>query len=108
MKKSLLGLAVIMCFSCSAQKQAVNTVSEQPVIRIASGMLRGVKEGDVDVFRGIPYAAPPVGEFRWRPPQPVASWEGVRDAKEFGPICAQAGFGGGPGAISQGSSEDCL
>lgn len=108
MKKSLLGLAVIMCFSCSAQKQAVNTAPEEPVIRIASGMLRGVREGNVDVFRGIPYAAPPVGEFRWRPPQPVASWEGVRDAKEFGPICAQAGFGGGPGEISRGSSEDCL
>ncbi|HOW10191.1 MAG TPA: carboxylesterase family protein [Bacteroidales bacterium] len=108
MKKSLLGLAVIMCFSCSAQKQAVSSGHGEPVVRIASGMLRGLKEGNVDVFRGIPYAAPPVGEFRWRPPQPVASWEGVRDAKEFGPICAQAGFGAGQGAISQGSSEDCL
>jgi len=71
-------------------------------------MVRGVKEGDVDIFKGIPFAAPPVGEFRWRPPQPVTPWEGVRDAKEFGPSCAQAGFGGKPGTISQGSSEDCL
>jgi para-nitrobenzyl esterase len=71
-------------------------------------MVRGVTEGDVDIFRGIPFAAPPVGEFRWRPPQPVAPWEGVRDAKEFGPSCAQAGWGAAPGSIVQGSSEDCL
>ena len=108
MKISLLSLAVIMFCSCNAQKPAANSAPDEPVIRTASGMVRGVKEGDVDIFRGIPYAAPPVGEFRWRPPQPVASWEGVRDAKQFGPSCAQAGFGGGPGAISQGSSEDCL
>ena len=108
MKTVLISLAIIMSCSCSAQKPAVNSAQDEPVIRTVSGMVRGVKEGDVNIFRGIPYAAPPVGEFRWRPPQPVASWEGVRDAKEFGPSCAQAGFGGGPGAISQGSSEDCL
>ena len=108
MKTVLISFAIIMCCSCSAQKPAVNSSQDETVIQTASGMVRGVKEGDVDIFRGIPYAAPPVGEFRWRPPQPVTPWEGVRDAKEFGPSCAQAGFGGGPGAISQGSSEDCL
>ncbi len=108
MRTVLVSLAIIMCCSCGAQKPAVNSAQDEPVIRTASGMVRGVKEGDVDIFRGIPFAAPPVGEFRWRPPQPVTPWEGVRDAKEFGPSCAQAGFGGGPGAISQGSSEDCL
>jgi para-nitrobenzyl esterase len=49
-----------------------------------------------------------VGEFRWRPPQPVSPWEGIRDASEFGPNCAQAGWGAAPGTISEGSSEDCL
>ncbi len=108
MRTAIVSLAILVLCSCSAQKPVTSSSPDEPVIRTASGMVRGVKEGDVDIFRGIPFAAPPVGEFRWRPPQPVTSWEGVRDAKEFGPSCAQAGFGGGPGAISQGSSEDCL
>ena len=108
MKPAVISLAILLCCSCSAQKPAASSAKDEPVIKIASGMIRGVKEGDIDIFRGIPFAAPPVGEFRWRPPQPVTPWEGVRDAKEFGPICAQAGFGSGPGAISKGSSEDCL
>jgi para-nitrobenzyl esterase len=108
MRTAIISLAILVFCSCSAQKPAISSSQDEPVIKTASGMVRGVKEGEVDIFRGIPYAAPPVGEFRWRPPQPVASWEGVRDAKQFGPSCAQAGFGGGPGAISQGSSEDCL
>jgi len=107
-KTALFSLGIIICCSCSAQKPATNSAQDEPVIKTASGMIRGVKEGNVDIFRGIPFAAPPIGEFRWRPPQPVKPWEGVRDAKEFGPSCAQAGFGGGPGSIAQGSSEDCL
>ena len=80
----------------------------RPELKTKYGVLRGVTEGDVSVFKGIPFAAPPVGEFRWRPPQPLSPWEGVRDASEFGPNCAQAGWGAAPGTISEGSSEDCL
>jgi para-nitrobenzyl esterase len=108
MRTVIISLAILVFLSCSAQKPLANPTKDEPVIKTASGIVRGVKEGDVDIFRGIPYAAPPVGEFRWRPPQPVAPWEGVRDAKEFGPSCAQAGWGAAPGSISQGSSEDCL
>lgn len=108
MKTIFISIAILMCCSCNAQNPAVSSAREEPVIRTASGMVQGVKEGDVDIFRGIPFAAPPVGDLRWRPPQAVTPWEGIRDAKEFGPTCAQAGWGAAPGTITQGSSEDCL
>ncbi|MDX9776221.1 MAG: carboxylesterase family protein, partial [Petrimonas sp.] len=80
----------------------------EPTVRIQSGVLRGITEDGVDSYKGIPYAAPPVGEFRWRPPQPVTPWVGIRDASKFGPNCAQAGWGTAPDTIAEGSSEDCL
>ncbi|MBA4258910.1 MAG: carboxylesterase [Chitinophaga sp.] len=80
----------------------------QPVVRISNGLLKGVTEGEVSIFKGIPFASPPVGDYRWRPPQPVKDWTGVRDATNFGPNCAQGGWGTAPGKIAEGSSEDCL
>jgi para-nitrobenzyl esterase len=53
------------------------------------GQLRGVVTDNVIAFKGIAYAAPPVGEWRWRPPQPADPWQGVRDASEYGAFCAQ-------------------
>lgn len=60
-------------------------------VKIASGQLAGVAGYDpsVTVFKGIPYAAPPVGDLRWRAPQPAASWQGVKQADQFGAICPQ-------------------
>jgi para-nitrobenzyl esterase len=61
-------------------------------VRLDSGLVEGElvdAARDLRVFRGIPYAAPPVGELRWKPPQAVASWDGVRAAREFAPICPQ-------------------
>lgn len=60
----------------------------------------------VQVWRGLPFAAPPVGANRWREPQPVASWSGVRDATRFAPRCVQGGFA--PGVDQPLTSEDCL
>jgi para-nitrobenzyl esterase len=108
--KNLL-VSFIFLVSCSLYGQQTPFSSARipgPVIRTASGAVRGITEGDVDVFKGIPFAAPPVGEYRWRPPQIVTPWEGVREATEFGPNCAQAGWGAAPGSIAPGSSEDCL
>lgn len=61
-------------------------------LTIGQGRLRGLvvgEERDVEAFKGIPFAAPPVGELRWRPPQPAAAWDGVRDCFTFGPSCPQ-------------------
>lgn len=109
MKKILAGLALLISFSLHAQ-QTVDNASNVggPKVQTVSGIVRGVAEGDVESFRGIPYAAAPVGEYRWRPPQPVAAWQGELDASKFGANCAAAGWGGPPGTIQAGSSEDCL
>jgi para-nitrobenzyl esterase len=59
------------------------------VVTVDSGQLQGAMIDGVAAFKGIPYAAPPVGEWRWRPPQPAVAWTGVRDAAAYGPFCAQ-------------------
>ena len=61
-----------------------------PVVRISDGALTGIVAGNVSVFRGIPYAAPPIGTLRWREPQLEAAWVGVRDASQFSRPCMQS------------------
>lgn len=76
-------------------------------VRIDAGVVSGITAEDgVRVFKGIPFAAPPVGELRWRPPQPCARWEGVRTCDTFGPSCPQPKPVLGPAPTT--SSEDCL
>jgi Carboxylesterase family len=58
------------------------------VVRTEAGLVRGVHNGAVDAFLGIPYGASPVGDKRWRPPQPAESWNDIREAKAFGAYCA--------------------
>ena len=82
-----------------------------PIARVDGGELQGVLDDGVMSFKGIPFAAPPVGEFRWRPPQPAARWTGVRQATEFGADCMQGRFGPPPTAGAPAArvpSEDCL
>ncbi|PWK20049.1 para-nitrobenzyl esterase [Arcicella aurantiaca] len=101
MRKIFFGFLVTFAFSSIAQNLS-------PKVNTVNGIVKGTTEGDVAIFKGIPFAAPPVGEFRWRPPQPVKNWEGEFDASKFGSNCAQAGWGAKPGTIAEGSSEDCL
>ncbi len=82
-----------------------------PVVRVDSGQLQGVVDDGVISYKGIPFAAPPVGDLRWRPPQPAAPWTGVRQATKFGADCMQGRFGPppAPGAPTEAApSEDCL
>ncbi|WP_331458528.1 MULTISPECIES: carboxylesterase family protein [unclassified Sphingopyxis] len=65
---------------------------QAPVVPVTGGNVAGSVEGDVATFRGIPFAAPPVGALRWRAPQPVIPWAGVRDATAFGHDCMQLPF----------------
>ena len=95
---------------------AANAQMPDPIdgvtVDVDAGTLIGSRENGVLVFRGVPYAAPPTGENRWRPPQPVEPWKGVRSATAHEPPCAQpvdidtmvANYGGVNGA----QSEDCL
>ena len=91
--------------------------TKRDVVNTGSGAVRGVVHGPYRVFQGIPYAAPPVGPLRWRPPQPAAHWKGIRDATRPGSPCAQLPLtvlpGGKallPGAsnLTGSTSENCL
>jgi para-nitrobenzyl esterase len=98
---SLLGLSAKDPEATDAPLRSVPT-------KIESGLISGVQGRDrgVLVYKGVPYAAPPVGDLRFRAPQPAIAWEGVRKADEFGKICPQSG---GPGGGNRDNmSEDCL
>ncbi len=89
---------------------AYGSESEGLVVRVEQGSLRGhalESHPGVFAFKGIPFASPPSGELRWRPPAPAQPWEGVRDASEIGPVCWQPN----PGKIPNFDfrfDEDCL
>src|ERR1039458_4230211 len=80
------------------------------IVKIDSGTLEGTVNADssVRIFRGVPFAAPPVGNLRWQPPQHVKHWSGVRKAVDFGPRCMQGRVFGDIVFRSKDMSEDCL
>ncbi|UCF35988.1 MAG: carboxylesterase family protein [Acidobacteriota bacterium] len=86
-------LPTLFFFSCTVQKDPVGTLGN--IVETRYGRLQGAVNEDKTVtsFKGIPFAAPPVGNLRWREPQPPAAWEGIRDATHFSASCMQAGEG---------------
>ncbi|MCV9387366.1 carboxylesterase/lipase family protein [Reichenbachiella ulvae] len=92
--KALLIIISVIIFSCSEQ--------DPSIVEVEGGVLKGTVEGDLRVFKGIPFAQPPVGDLRWKAPQPPEKWDGIRQAVEYAPSPIQ---GGNP---PSGKSEDCL
>jgi para-nitrobenzyl esterase len=76
--------------------------------QVEGGVVEGALQGAVVAFKGIPFAAPPVGAKRWRAPQPVVPWSGVRRAGEYGPDCMQIPFPGDAAPLGVTPAEDCL
>ncbi len=120
MKSAQVGIAgvVALCFAlmlpCPSRANSsvpVGPSSNQgPVVSTSAGRVQGQSEGNLDIFKGIPYAAPPVGKLRWKPPEPAKPWQGIRQATRFGFACYQPGPI--PSSIYAGKpvpmSEDCL
>ena len=101
-----IGFALASATIAAPVKAAGNSV-----VKVESGRLKGVAEtrpSDIQIFRGIPFAAPPVADLRWREPQPVAPWSGIRQATEFAPRCMQQPLFSDMMFRSPAPSEDCL
>lgn len=100
MKRHLLLSAVLFA--------AASLFAQNPQVQTASGIIEGTDESGVKVFLGVPFAAPPVGDLRWKAPQPVESWSGVRQTKEYGPNPMQEAVFGDMNFGTKKMSEDCL
>jgi para-nitrobenzyl esterase len=91
---------VVMCPATPSMAAARPRAADPSIVTTDTGAVRGVVAADRRTFSGIPYAAPPVGALRWKPPQPAPAWTGIRDAGRPGAACAQPNM--------PNSSEDCL
>ncbi|MEH6308787.1 carboxylesterase/lipase family protein [Olivibacter sp. CPCC 100613] len=98
----ILFFSIVMAFGEDGLKL------QAPQVVTKDGLLEGVNESGIYVFKGVPFAAPPIGPLRWRAPQPVKKWEGVRKADKFGPRAMQRPVFGDMNFRSDGMSEDCL
>lgn len=107
MKSTLLFLLTIPMFVSSVQAQ-LNDDAVAPRAQTENGILEGTMDAGLRVFRGIPFAQPPLGNLRWKAPEPVKNWTGVRKADNFGPRCMQRPFFDDMLFRSDGMSEDCL
>ncbi|MBT9473171.1 MAG: carboxylesterase family protein [Pseudomonadota bacterium] len=104
-KMSALGAALVVGLASSGA-HAAETRTE--VVRTQSGQVQGVVKDGVAAFKGVPFAAPPIGDLRWRAPQPAPAWSGIRSAAEYGHDCAQKPFPSDAAPLGTAPSEDCL
>jgi para-nitrobenzyl esterase len=104
MKPTLFFAALLL--SASTAAYAADSFPSQ--VRTDTGAISGAVSDGVLAFKGVPFAAPPVGALRWRAPQPAAAWQGVRPATEYGHDCAQVPFPSDAAPLGTAPSEDCL
>ncbi|GAA4798128.1 carboxylesterase family protein [Olivibacter ginsenosidimutans] len=104
--KTILGMLIVLVMQLVYAQNTVEGV--HPRIKVSEGTLEGQYKSGIASFKGIPFAAPPVGKFRWREPQPVQPWQGVRKADRFGPRAMQRPIFDDMQFRSDGMSEDCL
>jgi para-nitrobenzyl esterase len=99
----------LLCTAALALTTAATAhAAAAPKVRIDTGTVAGKSDGKIDAFLGIPYAAPPVGDLRWKPPMSAAKWDGDRDATKFGSRCMQTDVFHDMIFRDPGISEDCL
>jgi para-nitrobenzyl esterase len=101
-----VAIAIAALLGGATSTEAAAAQQGGPIVATTGGLVQGVATATTHQFLGVPYASPPVGQLRWRPPQPAAHWTGVRPATVFAPHCAQPGNPGSGGDAS--TSEDCL
>ncbi len=101
---------VKLCFALLIFSLTILTAFAADRVKVQSGVLEGAgaQSDGVRIFRGVPFAAPPVGGMRWKEPQPVSRWKGVHQAAQFGPRCMQQPLFSDMNFRSNGVSEDCL
>jgi len=105
MKKNFIFLSICFLLFLNVNAQKPTNLLK---VKVANGMLEGVIESGVTIFRGVPFAKPPVGDLRWKEPQPLANWSGVRKADKFGPRPMQKYIYTDMQFRSDSVSEDCL
>ncbi len=103
------GLMIRSVLGGLAAALALTAACAAAPVRTDGGLVAGVPDKGVEVFKGVPFAAPPVGDLRWRPPAPAARWTGVRKADRYAPGCEPIPLPNAlPGAPKVPTSEDCL
>ena len=110
LKTSFIGLLLLAIPLISNAQQSVNSNAFPVQITTVNGIIEGEFDikTNIQSFKGIPFAQPPVGNLRWKEPQPVSNWTGVKQTKKFGPRAVQSNIFGDMGFRSDGISEDCL
>ena len=101
--KAAMAATIVLAAPLAAQAPA-----SAPVISTDRGAVRGGVADGVASWKGIPFAAAPVGPLRWRAPQPAAAWQGVRDATAYAPDCMQVPFPSDAAPLGTAPAEDCL